>query len=160
MTPEQQAEMRDSQAQLADLDRKLAEMPEDQRQMVMRQMGPQLEAVRKMSSGEGFQMESVVHQIVVNPDATALNALLNQSTSVAGQHLIPAGAAGAGAEHHLARLAPGARILAVGHRHSRHAPLLCAPVAPGRAASSLTESDCIQVGPRRVGPGCATPRRE
>jgi hypothetical protein len=94
MTPEQQAELRDSQAQLADLDRKLAEMPEDQRQMVMRQMGPQLEAVRKMSSGEGFQMESVVHQIVVNPDATALNALLNQSTSVAGQHLIPAGAAG------------------------------------------------------------------
>ena len=93
MSPEQQAEMRQAQSQLADLDKQLAEMPEAQRQMVMNQMGPQLEAMRKMSSGEGLEMETVVHQIVINPDATALKTLQSQSVTVAGQPLIPMGAA-------------------------------------------------------------------
>jgi hypothetical protein len=98
LSPEQQAEMREAQGQMADLDKQLAQMPESQRQMVLKQMGPQLETMRKMAAGEGVEMEMVVHQIVANPDATALRTLQSQSVAIAGQSLpslpIPVGAAG------------------------------------------------------------------
>ncbi len=52
----------------------LAQMEPAQRQMVMNQMGPQLEMMKRMSSGGGFEMTTQVHGIVVNPPATAAAA--------------------------------------------------------------------------------------
>ena len=94
MSPEQQQEMREADQKLAEMDAQLAQMPEAQRQMVMNQMGPQLEMMRKMASGDALEMETVVHQIVINPDAAALQAMQGQSLAIAGQRLpMPTGAA-------------------------------------------------------------------
>ncbi|MDX1406202.1 MAG: hypothetical protein R3192_16805 [Woeseiaceae bacterium] len=66
MTPEQQAEMAEAQQQMAEMEQQLAQMPPSQRDMIMRQMGPQMEMMKSMSSGGGFQIETLVHRIVVN----------------------------------------------------------------------------------------------
>jgi hypothetical protein len=87
MSPEQQAEMQTAAVKLDEMEAQLAQMPESQRQMVMSQMGPQLEMMRKMSAGGGLELETVVHQIVVNPDAAALQAMQSESVSIAGQSL-------------------------------------------------------------------------
>ena len=87
VSPEQQAQMQQASQQLAEMDAQLAQMPESQRQMVMAQMGPQLEMMRKMATGGGLELETVVHQIVVNPDAAALQAMQSQSVQIAGQSL-------------------------------------------------------------------------
>jgi hypothetical protein len=94
MSPEQQQEMREASGKLAELDSQLAQMPEAQRQMVMKQMGPQLDMMRNMAAGGAIEMETIVHQIVVNPDAAALQSMQSQSIAIAGQALpIPAGGA-------------------------------------------------------------------
>lgn len=66
MDAEQQAEMQEAQKQMAEMERQLAQMPAGQRDMIMRQMGPQLEMVKKMASGGGVEFETVVHAITVN----------------------------------------------------------------------------------------------
>lgn len=63
----QQAELRQSQQQLAELEQQMAAMPAGQRAMMERMMGSQLEMLRNMASGEGFQMEMIVDAITVNP---------------------------------------------------------------------------------------------
>lgn len=93
MSPEQQQEMREASKKLAEMDAQLAQMPEAQRQMVMKQMGPQLDMIRNMAAGGGVEMETIVHRIIVNPDDAALQSMQSQSVSIAGQALpIPAGA--------------------------------------------------------------------
>jgi hypothetical protein len=97
------------------MEAQLAQMPEAQRQMVMNQMGPQLEMMRTMASGDTLEMETVVHQIVVNPDAAALQAMQGQSVAIAGQRLpIPTGApamAGPGTATAASAAAPGSADL-------------------------------------------------
>jgi hypothetical protein len=97
MTPEQEQQMREASAKLSEMDAQLAQMPESQRQMVMAQMGPQLEMMRGMADGGGMKFESTVHQIVVNPDDATLQKLQSEAISIAGQKLpmMPMGA-GAG----------------------------------------------------------------
>jgi hypothetical protein len=67
MTPQQQADMEKAQKQMADLEAQLASMPESQRAMIMQRMGPQLEMMRSMASGNGMEFSTVVHEIKVNP---------------------------------------------------------------------------------------------
>jgi hypothetical protein len=67
MTPEQEAQMQEAQAQMAELEEEMASMPASQREMVEKMMGPQLEMMRNMSKGNGFQMEIIVSDIRVNP---------------------------------------------------------------------------------------------
>ena len=43
-------------------------MPASQRKMMESMMGPQLEMMRNMAAGGGFQMETVIEEITVNPD--------------------------------------------------------------------------------------------
>jgi hypothetical protein len=81
LTPEQERQMAESQAKLADLDRQLAQMPPGQRDMIMRQMGPQLEMMRNMSAGGGFELVTEVHTILVNPDSAALRTLQASAAS-------------------------------------------------------------------------------
>lgn len=66
MTAEQQAEMAEAQKQMAEMEQQLAQMPPAQRDMIMRQMGPQMEMMKSMASGGGLEMETVVHRIIVN----------------------------------------------------------------------------------------------
>jgi len=87
MSPEQQQEMREASAKLAEMDAQLAQLPEGQRQMVMKQMGPQLDMMRNMASGGAIEMETIVHQIIVNPDTAALQSMQANSISIAGQAL-------------------------------------------------------------------------
>jgi hypothetical protein len=69
MTPAQQAEMSAAQAKLADFDKQMAQMPESQRAMIMRQMGPQMDMMKKMSSGGGVEVESKVVNMRCNAGA-------------------------------------------------------------------------------------------
>jgi hypothetical protein len=68
----QQREIRESQAKLAELEAQLAQMPPGQRDMVMRQMGPQMEMMKRMASGGDLELVTEVHAIHVNPDADTL----------------------------------------------------------------------------------------
>jgi hypothetical protein len=75
MNAEQEAQMRDAQVQMAQMEKQLAEMPAGQRDMVMRQMGPQMEMMRTMASGGGVQIVSNLNDIKCNvpvPDPMAL----------------------------------------------------------------------------------------
>lgn len=83
-TPEQQEQMQEAQEQLGELDRQLASMPEAQRQMMMGRMGPQMEMIRSMASGGGMRMETIVHEIIVNPTLADLERLRSRAGGVAG----------------------------------------------------------------------------
>lgn len=71
MDAAQEAEMREAAEKMADFEKQMASMPASQRQMMEKMMGPQLEMMRTMSSGGGFQTETVVSSISVNPGAVA-----------------------------------------------------------------------------------------
>jgi hypothetical protein len=72
MTEAQQQELRESQAKLEDLERRLAQMPPSQRDMIIQRMGPQMETMKRMASGGGIEVVMDVQQILVNPDDEAL----------------------------------------------------------------------------------------
>ncbi|MEQ9563673.1 MAG: hypothetical protein RLN69_14240, partial [Woeseiaceae bacterium] len=66
LTPEQQKELQEAQKQMAEFEKQMAEMPAAQRDMIMRQMGPQMEMMKNMASGGGVEMVLEVHDLVVN----------------------------------------------------------------------------------------------
>lgn len=70
MDSSQQAELREAEKQLAELEQQMASMPASQRRMMEQMMGPQLEMIRNMASGGGFQTEIVTNAIMVNPPMT------------------------------------------------------------------------------------------
>jgi len=67
MDPAQETEMREAAEKMAEFEQQMASMPPAQRQMMEKMMGPQLEMMRSMSSGGGFQTEVIVNSITVNP---------------------------------------------------------------------------------------------
>lgn len=67
LTDEERAELEKARAQLEQFEAQLAEMPEDQRQMMQSMMGPQVQAIRKMITDNGINIEVVVDSIEVNP---------------------------------------------------------------------------------------------
>jgi hypothetical protein len=67
MDAAQEAELKEAQAQLVEFEQQMASMPASQRQMMEKMMGPQLEMMRNMAVGGGFQTEVVTSSIVVNP---------------------------------------------------------------------------------------------
>jgi hypothetical protein len=66
LSPEQMAEMREAQQQLDEFDSQLASMPPQQRQMMERMVGPQIDMLRNMVETGGFVVENTVHDIKVN----------------------------------------------------------------------------------------------
>ena len=62
---QQQKEMQEAQKQLAEFEKQLEQMPESQRDMIMSQMGPQMEMMKKMASGGGLETLTEVHEIRV-----------------------------------------------------------------------------------------------
>ncbi|MEE4161024.1 MAG: peptidoglycan-binding domain-containing protein, partial [Woeseiaceae bacterium] len=66
------AQMAEAEEQLAEAERQMASMPPDQRAMVEQMMGGQMDMLRSMVDGGGFTMETVVDEIVVNPEPGAM----------------------------------------------------------------------------------------
>ena len=91
MTAEQERELGQAQAQLADLEKQLAGMPPEQRDMIMQRMGPQLAAMKSLAAGNGFEFVIETHAILVNPDSAALQSL--QAASLGATALPTAGSA-------------------------------------------------------------------
>jgi len=86
MTAEQEAQMQEAQAQMVEFEQQMASMPDSQRQMMEKMMGPQLETMRSMSKGNGFQTEIIVSSIRVNP---AMNDTSGQACpSSEDQHVV------------------------------------------------------------------------
>jgi len=72
MTPREQEQMREAQAQLAEFEQQLADMPASQRQMMENMMGSQLETVRSMANDGAMCHSQVIEAVFVNPDLKAL----------------------------------------------------------------------------------------
>jgi len=68
MDQAQEAQMQEAVAKMAEFEQQLASMPESQRQMMEKMMGPQLEMMRGLASGGGFQTEIITNSITVNPE--------------------------------------------------------------------------------------------
>jgi hypothetical protein len=60
MSPEEEAQMAEARVKLQEFESQLASMPEGQRNMIMRQMGPQLDMFRNMAAGNGIEIVSEV----------------------------------------------------------------------------------------------------
>jgi hypothetical protein len=91
LNAEQQKQMEEAQAQMAQLDAQLASMPESQRQMILGRMGPQMEMMRSMASGGGIEMVTEVREIQANPRT------LPPPSVVTGMPGVPAAPVGAAA---------------------------------------------------------------
>ncbi len=70
LTPEQEAQMAEAQAQLAEFEKQKKSMPPQQLAMMESMMGPQLKMIENMAKGNGIQFETVVDSIRVNPELT------------------------------------------------------------------------------------------
>lgn len=75
LTPEQEKQMQEAQAQMAGLEQQLADLPQSQRDMIMNRMGPQLEMMKNMANGGGIEMVIEVQEILVNADLPELQQL-------------------------------------------------------------------------------------
>ena len=80
LTPEEQAQMQEARAKLAEFEQQMASMPPEQREMMMRMVGPQIEAVRNMASTGGIEIETHIVSVscnagLPNPDMMALKMM-------------------------------------------------------------------------------------
>jgi hypothetical protein len=66
LSEEEQAQMREAQQQMAELETQLAQMPPGQRDMIMAQMGPQMEAMKGMANSGGMEITTQVNNFIVN----------------------------------------------------------------------------------------------
>ena len=66
MTPAQEAEIAKAGRQLEELEAQMASMPASQRQMMESMMGPQLDMIRNMASGDGIEMEQKTLELRCN----------------------------------------------------------------------------------------------
>ena len=73
MSPEEQAQMAEASAKMAEFEQQMASMPAAQKEMIMRQMGPQLEMMRGMASGKGIEMVTELKAMRCNTGAPANN---------------------------------------------------------------------------------------
>lgn len=95
MNAEQEAQMREAQVQMAEMEKQMAQMPPGQRDMIMRQMGPQMEMMRSMAAGGGVEIVSNLKSMKCNvpvPDPMALAS----GTFGGGMGGIPAASGSAG----------------------------------------------------------------
>ena len=79
MTAEQKAEMRQAQAQLAQMKQQLASMPAGQRDMIMKRMAPQLEMMENMVEGGAFSLETRVLETDCNVPAPHPSQMLSRT---------------------------------------------------------------------------------
>lgn len=63
LSAKDQKEMQKAQKEFAKFEEQMQQMPEGQRNMIMKQMGPQMEMMKKMASGGGFEVVTEIHSI-------------------------------------------------------------------------------------------------
>ena len=63
MSAKDQKEMQKAQKEFAKFEKEMQQMPAAQRNMIMKQMGPQMEMMKKMASGGGFEVVTEIHSI-------------------------------------------------------------------------------------------------
>jgi hypothetical protein len=68
MTPEEEAEMKVAAEQLLEFDAQVAAMPPSQQAMMEKMMGPKIETLRSILSGDGIVATTEIHNILVNTD--------------------------------------------------------------------------------------------
>lgn len=68
LTDKQRGELAKAQEQLKDFDKQLAAMPADQRAMMERMVGPQIEQLRNLTENGAVTIEVVTNKITINPD--------------------------------------------------------------------------------------------
>lgn len=83
MSPQEKAKMQEAQQQLAEFEKQMAQMPAAQRDMIMRQMGPQMEVMKGMAGGGGIEIVTQVMEIRCNPPGPP-NLLEMASVSTGG----------------------------------------------------------------------------
>ena len=66
MTAEQEAQMREAQLQMAEMEQQLQQLPAAQRDMIMRQMGPQMKMMKTMAAGGGMEVVSNIVELKCN----------------------------------------------------------------------------------------------
>jgi hypothetical protein len=66
LTDEQRAEIAEAESQLLELDQQLASMPPDQKEMMMKMMGPQIEMIRNLAAGGGIEIVSDIVELRCN----------------------------------------------------------------------------------------------
>ena len=76
MSPAEQAQMAEASAKMAEFEQQLASMPPAQKEMIMRQMGPQLEMMRGMAAGNGIEVVSEVRAMRCNTGTPSNNDYL------------------------------------------------------------------------------------
>lgn len=69
---------------MAEMEQQLAQVPESQRQMIMRQIGPQMQMMKSMAAGGGLEIVTEIHQISINPPRESSPAPAQQGTGLPG----------------------------------------------------------------------------
>jgi hypothetical protein len=64
LSPEEQAQLQEAQAQLAEFEKEMASMPPSQRDMMMRMIGPQMETLKNMASTGGMEIATDIVSII------------------------------------------------------------------------------------------------
>lgn len=90
MTPEQEAQMAEAQVKMAEFEKQMAQMPQAQRDMIMRQMGPQMEMMRNLTRTGGIEMVENVLEVRCN---TGLPSPLDLAMVTMGGGMLAGGAA-------------------------------------------------------------------
>ena len=75
----QMAEMEEARVQLAEFEQQMASMPAQQRQMMERMMGPQMETMRSLVNGGAIENAEQTEEILCNPDLASLYSLGGQT---------------------------------------------------------------------------------
>lgn len=68
LTEAQQAELAEAQEKLAEFEQEMANMPPEQRAMMERMMGGQMDQMRSMVNSGTFEFETITTNIEINPD--------------------------------------------------------------------------------------------
>lgn len=76
LTPSQQAEMRESQGRLDELERRMAGMSPSERALTTRMMGDKIEQWRSLANDGAVEIVMVTTSIVINPDLSAGSTLM------------------------------------------------------------------------------------
>ncbi len=108
LTPEQEAEIAQAQAQLADFEKQKASMPPQQRAMMETMMGPQMKMIESMAKGGGVEFETVVDEIRVNPTLT--DAMGNACPGTGTSAMLAVEPSSAGGEAHVVETAAAAPV--------------------------------------------------
>ena len=66
--PQEMAQLAEAQAQMAEFERQLADVPPQQRAMVERMLGPQMEMVRNLANSGTIEQVQEIERITCNPD--------------------------------------------------------------------------------------------